>query len=70
MFLDVSHQEEFGVRWLLRHLEIYPNAYYNYRKHRKAHYYAQKTEVQEQIRSIYHGTVKSYAQIRLQTLAE
>ena len=33
---------------------IYPNAYYNYRKHRKAEYYAQKTAVQEQIREIYH----------------
>lgn len=31
-----------------------PNAYYNYRKHRKADYYTQKNEVQEQIRKIYH----------------
>ena len=51
-FID-DHKEEFGVRWLLRRLAICPNAYYNYRKHRKADYYAQK-KVQEQIRDIYH----------------
>lgn len=50
-----DHKEEFGVRWLLRRLEIWPNAYYNYRKHRKADYYAQKAEIQEQIRNIYHS---------------
>ena len=31
-----------------------PNAYYNYRKHRKADYYTQKSKVQAQIREIYH----------------
>ena len=36
-------------------LELWPNAYYNYRKHRKADYYAQKAEIQEQIRNIYHS---------------
>jgi len=36
-------------------LEIYPNAYYNYRKHRKKDYYAQKSEVMAQIRDIYHS---------------
>lgn len=50
-----GHQEEFCVRWLLRLLGICPNAYYNYRKHRKMYYYAQKAEVQEPIRSIYHS---------------
>ena len=40
---------------MLRRLAICPNAYYNYRKHRKADYYAQKAKVQEQIRSIYHS---------------
>ena len=29
---------------MLRRLDICPNAYYNYRKHRKADYYAQKAE--------------------------
>ncbi|NBH29331.1 transposase, partial [Lachnospiraceae bacterium] len=35
-------------------MDIYPNAYYNYRKHRKADYYTQKSEVMAQIRDIYH----------------
>ena len=36
-------------------MKIYPNAYYNYRKHRKAGYYAQKAAVLEQIQNIYHS---------------
>ncbi len=36
-------------------LNIYPNAYYNYRKHRKVDYYAQKQEVLTEIERIYHG---------------
>ena len=39
----------------MRRLGICPNAYYNYRKHRKADYYAQKEKVQEQILDIYHN---------------
>ena len=39
---------------MLRRLDICPNAYYNYRKHRKADYYAQKAEVLTQIDEIYH----------------
>ena len=35
-------------------MNICPNAYYNYRKHRKADYYTQKSKVQAQIREIYH----------------
>ena len=50
-----QHHEEFGVRWLLRRLGICPNAYYNYRKHRKVGYYAQKAEVKQQIEEIYHS---------------
>lgn len=34
---------------------IYPNAYYNYRKHRKADYDTQKSKVLAQIREIYHS---------------
>ncbi len=49
-----QYHEEFGVRWLLRRLGICPNAYYNYRKHRKADYYAQKAEVRKKIEDIYH----------------
>ena len=43
------------MRWLLRRLKLCPNAYYNYRKHRKADYCAQKAEVKEQIEEIYHS---------------
>jgi len=43
------------VRWLLRRLKLCPNAYYNYQKHRKADYYAQKAAVHEQIQGIYHS---------------
>lgn len=35
-------------------MDICPNAYYNYLKHRKAEYYAQKSKIQEEIRTIYH----------------
>ncbi len=49
-----QYKNEFGVRWLLQKLDIYPNAYYNYRKHRKADYYAQKSEVQNKIQELYH----------------
>ena len=52
-FIDRYH-DEFGMRWLLNRLDIYPNAYYNYRKHRKANYYAHKEELKAQIDEIYH----------------
>ena len=39
----------------MRRLGICPNAYYNYRKHRKADYYTQKSEVLSQIEDIYHS---------------
>lgn len=47
-FIEKYHQL-FGLRWLLRRLEICPNVYYNYRKHRKADYYTQRSKVQTQI---------------------
>ena len=53
-FIDLHHAE-FGIRWLLKRLNIYPNAYYNYRKHRKANYYAYKKEIKTQIQEIYHA---------------
>ncbi len=53
-FID-QHQTEFGIRWLLNRLHIYPNAYYNYRKQRKAEYYTQKEKVKAQIQEIYHA---------------
>ena len=53
-FID-EHHKEFAIRWLLRLLEICPNAYYNYHKHRKADYYTQKSEALSQIEDIYHS---------------
>ena len=41
-FID-EHRNLFGVRWLLRRFGIYPNAYYNYRKHRRAKEDARRT---------------------------
>ena len=43
-----------GVRWLLRRLDIYPNAYYNYLRHRKSSYLAKKHKTLETISEIYH----------------
>ena len=34
-FVREQH-EKFGLRWLIRKLSIYPNAYYNHLKKRKA----------------------------------
>ena len=53
-FID-DYQAEFGVRWLLRRLGVCPNAYYNYRKHRKSGYCTRKSKVLEQIKEIYHA---------------
>ena len=50
-----QHHNEFGIRWLLNRLGICPNAYYNYRKHRKAGYYTHKEKIKEQIEEIYHA---------------
>ena len=35
-------------------MDIYPNAYYNYRKNRKAGYYTRKKQIKDKIRKIYH----------------
>ena len=42
------------MRWLLEHLDIHPNAYYNYLKDSKAEYRKQKEDVCKTIREIYH----------------
>ena len=49
-----QHHNEFGLRWLLRRFNICPNAYYNYRKHRKADHYARREKVLSKIADIYH----------------
>jgi transposase InsO family protein len=47
-------------------MNIYPNAYYNYRKHRKAARQSRKKKVLEKIQFIYHehGGVDGYRQMR------
>lgn len=42
------------MRWLLRRLNIHPNSYYNYKKHRKAEYYSHKEVVLKLISELYH----------------
>ena len=49
-----EYKDQFGVRWLLRRLNIFPNAYYNYKKHWKAAYEEKKQYTKEQIKAIYH----------------
>ena len=53
-FID-KYKTEFGVRWLLRKFELYPNAYYNYLKNKKAEYRKAKEKVTETIKSIYYN---------------
>ena len=45
-FID-DDKDFFGVRWLLHRLDIYPNAYYNDRKHRKAAYREEKQRIKK-----------------------
>ena len=52
-FID-KNKDEPGVRQLLRRLDIYPNAYYNYLRHRKSSYLAKKHKTLETISEIYH----------------
>lgn len=52
-FID-EYQEEFGLRWLLVHMGICVNAYYNYLKQKKAGYNANKEQVCNEIKTIYH----------------
>lgn len=48
--------------WLLRRMGIYPNAYYNYKKCRKAGYYKERDAVLEKITQTYHecGGIPGY----------
>ena len=49
-----QYQYEFGLRWLLRHMDICPNAYYNYRRNTKAEYYKHRDNIYSEIKKIYH----------------
>lgn len=53
-FID-NYKIEFGLRWLLRKFKLFPNAYYNYLKNRKASYRYEKSKVKEAIKSIYYN---------------
>ena len=33
-----ENKDEFGLRWLFKRCNVYPNGYYNYLKHRKQAY--------------------------------
>lgn len=48
-------------------MKIYPNAYYNYKKHRKAEYETRKQQVKDQIQTIYHehGGVDGYRMMKV-----
>jgi transposase InsO family protein len=65
-FIEENHLE-FGVRWLLRRLHIHPNAYYNYRKHRKTSYQEERGHILQQIEEVYHehNGVAGYRQIQV-----
>ena len=53
-FLD-ENKDIFGLRWLFRHFNIAPHAYYNYLKNNKARYQKQKQKIYEEIKSIYYS---------------
>lgn len=50
-----KYYQEFGVRWLLKKFKIYPNAYYNFLKNRKAISNTKKSSVLNEIKQIYHN---------------
>lgn len=54
------------MAWLLRRMGVHPNAYYNYRKGRKAGYYRERDAILEQIREVYHecGGTPGYRMMR------
>ena len=60
-----KYNKVFGLRWPLRKFNIFPNAYYNYLKNRKADYHRHKDEIKNSIREIYHshGGVDGYRTI-------
>jgi hypothetical protein len=50
-FID-GHKLEFGLRWLLKRLSLYPNAYYNYIENRKFESRKNKLKILEEIKNI------------------
>jgi transposase InsO family protein len=62
-----DNNKAFGVNWLLKRLNIYPNAYYNYLKDRKADYRSRKERICKDISQIYHdnGGILGYRSMRV-----
>ena len=62
----------FGVRYLLRRLNIYPNAYYNYVKNRKKESIQEKENIKNKIKEIYYSNngILGYRQGELLPLVE
>ena len=65
-FID-QYQKEFGLRWLLKRMGIFQNAYYNYLKHTKAEYQAEKNKICNEIKEIYHeaGGILGHRSMRI-----
>jgi len=62
-----EYHESFGTRWLLRHFNFLPNAYYNFLKNRKSTYNENKESVLVEISTIYseHNGIVGYRRIRV-----
>lgn len=50
-----QYGHKYGVRWLLKRLNILPNAYYNFLKNRKSEYHKRKKKIKHEIVDIYHS---------------
>ena len=53
-FVD-ENRDEFGLRWLLRRLNIYHNSYYNYLKNKKKNYRLHREDIYNRIKKIYYN---------------
>lgn len=51
----MANKEAFGLRWLLEKCSVYPNAFYNFLKQRKAKHRLEKKHILAQIKEIYHS---------------
>jgi len=53
-FID-KYQKHFGLNWLFKRLEVYPNGYYNYKKNRRSSALDKKAKALDSIKRIYHA---------------
>lgn len=58
---------QYGLRWLLQRMNVYPNAYYNYLKDRKSAYRSKKKMIKTRIATIYHENhgILGYRQMQI-----